>query len=65
MGRASGPPGRLSPARGTGIEPGASNRFNRNASWNGSLAPGAQTTFGFLAGGAGANLVPVVACAAT
>ncbi|MFG2166738.1 cellulose binding domain-containing protein [Micromonospora chersina] len=36
----------------------------RNASWNGSLAPGAQTTFGFLAGGTGANPVPVVACAA-
>ncbi|MEU9823881.1 cellulose binding domain-containing protein [Micromonospora chersina] len=36
----------------------------RNASWNGSLAPGAQTTFGFLAGGIGANPVPVVACAA-
>lgn len=34
----------------------------RNASWNGSLAPGAQTTFGFLAGGAGANPVPVVSC---
>ncbi|MEU1683853.1 cellulose binding domain-containing protein [Micromonospora sp. NPDC005707] len=34
----------------------------RNASWNGGLAPGAQTTFGFLAGGAGTNPVPVVSC---
>ena len=36
----------------------------RNASWNGALAPAAQTTFGFLADGAVPNPPPAVTCAA-
>ncbi|MEE3920004.1 hypothetical protein V2I01_22250 [Micromonospora sp. BRA006-A] len=35
----------------------------RNASWNGALAPAAQTTFGFLADGAVPSPAPAVTCA--
>ncbi|MEU3455779.1 cellulose binding domain-containing protein [Micromonospora sp. NPDC006766] len=35
----------------------------RNVSWNGALAPGAQTAFGFLADVTGSNSVPAVTCA--
>jgi cellulase/cellobiase CelA1 len=35
----------------------------RNASYNGSLAPGASTTFGFLANWSGTNSVPTLSCA--
>ncbi|NUT45642.1 MAG: hypothetical protein HOV86_37190, partial [Thermoactinospora sp.] len=31
--------------------------------WNGSLAPGASATFGFLASWTGANTAPTPACA--
>ena len=34
----------------------------RNAAWNGSLAPGASTTFGFLGSYEGANTAPTPAC---
>ncbi len=34
----------------------------RNLSWNGSLAPGASASFGFLASWNGANAVPAVRC---
>jgi cellulase/cellobiase CelA1 len=37
----------------------------RNESWNGSLAPNASTTFGFLASWAGTNGVPALTCART
>ncbi|MGW4947297.1 cellulase family glycosylhydrolase [Actinoplanes sp. NPDC004185] len=37
----------------------------RNASYNGSLAAGASTTFGFLGSWAGTNGVPAVTCSAT
>ncbi|WP_440104940.1 cellulose binding domain-containing protein [Streptosporangium sp. H16] len=33
----------------------------RNAAWNGSLAPGATVTFGFLASGTGSP-APEVSC---
>ena len=36
----------------------------RNAAWNGTLAPGASTTFGFLASWTGANPTPTPTCAA-
>lgn len=36
-----------------------------NVSYNGGLAPGAATTFGFTAGQSGTNPVPAVTCAAT
>ncbi|NUT54068.1 MAG: cellulose-binding protein [Saccharothrix sp.] len=36
----------------------------RNLSWNGALAPGGTTTFGFLANGSGAG-TPTVTCALT
>lgn len=36
----------------------------RNVGWNGTLAPGAQATFGFLASSAGTNTVPAVGCTA-
>jgi cellulase/cellobiase CelA1 len=36
----------------------------RNVSYNGSLAAGATTSFGFLASLNGVNTAPVVACAA-
>ncbi|MEV5896669.1 cellulose binding domain-containing protein [Nonomuraea fuscirosea] len=35
----------------------------RNAGWNGQLAPGASTTFGFLASWTGTNTAPVPSCA--
>ena len=34
----------------------------RNVSWNGALAPGAQTTFGFLGTAGGTNTAPAVSC---
>jgi lysophospholipase L1-like esterase len=34
----------------------------RNVGWNGSLAPGASTSFGFLASRGATNAVPAVAC---
>jgi lysophospholipase L1-like esterase len=37
----------------------------RNVSYNGGLAPGASTEFGFIASWAGSNAVPAVACTAT
>jgi hypothetical protein len=37
----------------------------RNASWNGVLAPGASTSFGFLASWTGTNPVPAVGYAVT
>ncbi|SCL13706.1 Cellulase/cellobiase CelA1 [Micromonospora nigra] len=36
----------------------------RNVGWNGTLAPGAQASFGFLASSAGTNTVPAVGCTA-
>ncbi|MEV0159674.1 cellulose binding domain-containing protein [Nonomuraea fuscirosea] len=36
----------------------------RNAGWNGQLAPGASTAFGFLASWTGANTAPVPSCTA-
>ncbi|WP_229399433.1 cellulose binding domain-containing protein [Micromonospora okii] len=36
----------------------------RNLGWNGTLAPGAEATFGFLAGAGSVNPVPQAACAA-
>ena len=35
-----------------------------NLSWNGALAAGASTSFGFLANWTGANAAPAVTCAA-
>ncbi|WP_169948474.1 cellulose binding domain-containing protein [Microbispora sp. H11081] len=37
----------------------------KNESWNGSVAPGASTTFGFIASWNAANPVPVTGCTAT
>ncbi|MFC6080232.1 cellulose binding domain-containing protein [Sphaerisporangium aureirubrum] len=37
----------------------------RNESYNGALAPGASTTFGFLANWSGTNTAPTVTCART
>jgi mannan endo-1,4-beta-mannosidase len=37
----------------------------RNVSYNGSLAAGAATTFGFIGSGNGTNSVPALSCAAT
>jgi mannan endo-1,4-beta-mannosidase len=37
----------------------------RNESYNGALAPGAGTTFGFLGSWTGANTPPALTCAAT
>jgi hypothetical protein len=45
---------------GTLVSPGPSVTV-RNASWNGALAPGAQTTFGFTANGTAAS--PALSCA--
>jgi cellulase/cellobiase CelA1 len=36
-----------------------------NAAWNGGLAPGASTTFGFIGSWTGSNAVPTTTCAAT
>jgi lysophospholipase L1-like esterase len=36
-----------------------------NVGWNGALAPGASTSFGFLASTTGANPAPAVSCTAT
>jgi hypothetical protein len=36
-----------------------------NAAWNGGLAPGASTTFGFIGSWTGSNPVPTTTCAAT
>ena len=36
----------------------------RNLDYNGSLTPGASTTFGFIAGGSGPVVAPTVSCAA-
>lgn len=37
----------------------------RNVGWNGSLAPAASTTFGFIASHSGSNTPPSVSCTAT
>lgn len=37
----------------------------RNVSYNGTLAPGASTAFGFLASVTGANSVPTLTCTAS
>ena len=37
----------------------------RNVGWNGALAPGASTAFGFLAGRSGADQPPAAAGTAT
>jgi lysophospholipase L1-like esterase len=37
----------------------------RNLGWNGGLAPGGSTTFGFLASSTGATTAPAVTCTAT
>ena len=36
-----------------------------NAAWNGGLAPGASTTFGFIGSWTGANADPVATCGRT
>jgi chitin-binding protein len=37
----------------------------KNVSYNGSLAPGTSTTFGFTGGATGTASAPTVSCAAT
>jgi chitin-binding protein len=46
------------------LTPSGSSVSARNVTWNGGLAPGASTTFGFLGSQSGTNAVPSVSCAA-
>jgi lytic cellulose monooxygenase (C4-dehydrogenating) len=49
----------------TALTPSGSAMSARNVAWNGSLAAGASTTFGFLGSWNGTNPVPALTCAAT
>ncbi|SDT42643.1 cellulase family glycosylhydrolase [Actinoplanes derwentensis] len=54
----------VSNAWGATVTSSGSTVTGRNAAWNGALAAGASTNFGFLGSWAGTNAVPTVTCAA-